>query len=51
MIQKAGIPGVNNDSGRVRKEISYWESQNKKRKCTEFSEMSYWEVVSNSNAL
>ncbi len=51
MSQENGIPGKSKDSNKVRKEISYWANQRNTRKCTEFSEMSYWEVVSTSNAL
>lgn len=39
------------DSKKVKNEIDYWKRERESRKCTEFSEMSYWEVVSTSNAL
>lgn len=35
----------------IEKEINYWKKNITRRKCTEFSQMSYWEVVSTSNAL
>ncbi len=51
MSQKNGIPGNKKDSNTVRDEISYWKMQNNERKCTKFSEMSYWEIVSANSAL
>ncbi len=51
MPQKNGIPGKNKDSQEIRNEIKYWKLQNKMRKCSDFSDMSYWEVMSTNSAL
>ncbi len=51
MPQKNGIPGETKDSQTIRKEIKYWKLQSKERKCSDFSEMSYWEVMSTNSAL
>ncbi|MGY3792038.1 hypothetical protein [Aquimarina litoralis] len=39
------------NSKKIKTAIDYWKKQNEKRKCTDFSEMSYWEVVSTNSAL
>ncbi|GGX06536.1 hypothetical protein [Aquimarina muelleri] len=51
MSQKNGVSGEKKDSQIIRKEINYWKAQSKKRKCSDFSEMSYWEVMSTNSAL
>ncbi|MBQ0736242.1 hypothetical protein [Aquimarina celericrescens] len=48
---KNGIPGEKQDSHKIRKEITYWKAQSKERKCSDFSEMSYWEVMCTNSAL
>ncbi|MFD2565363.1 hypothetical protein [Aquimarina rubra] len=39
------------DGKKVKNQIDYWKTKINSRKCQEFSEMSYWEVVCTSNAL
>lgn len=39
------------NSKKIKTAIDYWKKQNEKRKCTDFLEMSYWEVVSTNSAL
>ena len=46
-----GILSTSKESKKVRKEIDHWKKLRNSRKCTEFSEMSYWEVVSVNTAL
>ncbi len=51
MSQKNGIPGNKEDSNTLRKEIQYWKAERKEKKCTTFSELPYWEIISANSAL
>ncbi|WP_226294291.1 hypothetical protein [Aquimarina algicola] len=51
MPPKNGIPGKSQDSQEIRNEINYWKQQNIQRKCSDFSDMAYWEVMCTNNAL
>jgi hypothetical protein len=46
-----GIPNKEDKSKKVQDGISKWKRQAQKRKCKDFSEMSYWQVVSNCPSL
>lgn len=50
MPNKNGIPGETKDSQAIRKEINYWKMHNRKNRCSDFSEMSYWEVMCTNTA-
>lgn len=43
--------GLSTDCQKVKKEIKTWEKARSKRKCTEFSDMSYWKMASTCSAL
>lgn len=51
MPNKNETSQTNKNSRQLKTEISYWKTQNEKRKCTNYSEMSYWEILSTNTAL
>ena len=51
IIQPNGMVRKTEDAKKVKKEIEYWKKHRNDRKCREFDEMSYWEVMSTNTAL
>lgn len=51
IIQPNGMVRKTEDAKKVKKEIEYWKKHRNNRKCREFDEMSYWEVMSTNTAL
>ncbi|RZS99835.1 hypothetical protein [Aquimarina brevivitae] len=51
IVQPNGSVRKTEDAKKVKKEIDYWKKQRNKRKCREFEEMSYWEVMCTNTAL
>lgn len=49
-VSKNGLPVSTKEQKRIKEQINYWKAQINKRKCKEFSKMSYWEIVSTNNA-
>ncbi|SHI42434.1 hypothetical protein [Aquimarina spongiae] len=51
MSYKNGIALETKTSKKLRNEIDRWKNQQKARKCTDFSDMSYWEIKTTNTAL
>ncbi|MEB3345973.1 hypothetical protein U6A24_10905 [Aquimarina gracilis] len=51
MSYKNGISSDSKKSKELRKEINYWKLKTNQRKCKEFSQMSYWEMITTNTAL
>ncbi len=48
---EAGLSTDSQDAQKVKKELKTWEKEHSKRKCTKFSDMSYWKMASTCTAL
>lgn len=51
MSSKNGISSTSRNAKNLRNEINYWKKQKNNRKCTNYAEMSYWEILSTNTAL
>ena len=51
MSYKNGISSDSQKGKELRKEIDYWKNKTNQRKCKEFSQMSYWEMITTNTAL